>query len=208
MRHAALLAAALAGCAAPASTSTPPAPASASRAWAVVPVSGTPDGAAFADQLAAALVRRGVGRVVRPGPLASPTAAEAVAAARRLRADAVLAVAVLQHDPYDPPRTVVRVEVLRSDASNRAAGDLEELVSSPSWRGAPLAIAGAERHAGLAYDEVFDARDPDRRAALRAYAAAQESDNGFIAEREFLAVQARWLEFVAAGIVERVTAAP
>lgn len=193
---------ALAGCA-PASTAPTPADAASPRAWAVAPAdeSGTLTGL-LADEL----VRARRARVVVLD--ANPDAVSAAAAARAQRADRVLAVKVLRHDPYDPPRTSVAVEVLRSDRRSVSGGELDRLTSSASWRTAPLPLGreGAG-HAVAAFELVVDARDPATRNWLSAYAETRRSPDGaWSGISEFLAVESRWMEFVAHAVVHRVPA--
>ena len=188
----------LAGCA-PTSTSTSAAPPS-SRVWAVAPA----DEGILTDLLADELVRARNARVVRLEP--SSDAVTAAAAARAQRADRVLAVRVVKHDPYEPPRTTVAVEVLRSDRRAVSGGELDRLVSSASWQSAPLPLGreGAG-HAVAAFELVLDARDPATRNWLSAYAETRRSPDGaWSGISEFLAVESRWMEFVAHVVVHRV----
>ena len=189
----------LAGCA-PSSTSSTPPP-EPPRAWAVAS-SDDP----LIDLVADELVRSRNARVVRVDPGAD--AVSAAAAARALRADRVLAIKVLRHDPYDPPRTTVAVEVLRSDRRSVSGGELDRLVSSASWQSAPLPLGkDGAGHAVAAFEVVLDARDPSTRTWLSAYAETRRSPDGaWSGLSEFLAVEARWMEFVAHVVVHRVPA--
>jgi hypothetical protein len=172
----------------------------------VVPVE---QGGELAELLADELVRAREVRVVRPADFGSSVdVGAAVAAARAHRAERILAVKIRRHDPYDPPRTSVAVEVLRADARSLSGGELDRLTSSASWRSAPL--PPGREHAGhgvASFELVVDARDPATRSWLSSYAETRRSPDGaWTGIGEFLAVEARWMEFVAHVVVHRVPA--
>lgn len=194
----ALLILLLAGCAAP---EPEPAP----RVIAVLPFAdqtggSTFDGAEFANILASELVKIGY-RVVRPaqmGPVA--TVDDAIRAGRRMRADAVLACAVTEYDPYDPPKIAIAAQLLRVEAGPMSGQDLDRMLQSGSWRRGPLAMSRDRAgHALAAFEQVYDSRDRETRGAVRRYV-----DGRAEAEREVLAVQSRFLQFVSSLLVWRV----
>jgi hypothetical protein len=174
------------------------------RAWAVVPME---EGGDLAELLADELVRTRASRVVRPSDFGSSVDVGAVvAAARAHRVERILAVKVRRHDPYDPPRTSLAVEVLRADRRTLSGGELDRLVSSASWQSAPLP-PGREHagHAVAVFELVVDARDPATRSWLSSYAETRRSPDGaWSGLSEFLAVESRWMEFVAHVVVHRV----
>jgi len=164
----------------------------------------------FANILASELLKSGIPRVVRPAQLQEPgetarSVSDAIRLARRARADTVLACAITDYDPYDPPRVAISVQVLRVHAAPLSGQDLDRLLQSASWRRGALALSrdGAP-HAAAAFETVLDAQDPDTRRALRVYAERRPS--AFGGEREFLAVQSRYLQFVSGQIIQRLLA--
>lgn len=163
--------------------------------------------------LASQLTKLGF-RVVRPQELraAAPpggvvrTASEAVGLARKMHADAVLACAVTEFDPYDPPRVAVRTQFLKVAPGTVSDGDIDRLLRSPSWDRGPLSLSreGAP-HALAAFEEVYDARDRRVRSELEDYSREYGSgDTGFPGAREFLAVQSKYFEFVSYRILHRI----
>ena len=55
-----------------------------------------------------------------------------------------------------------------------------------------------------AFEEIYDSHDGRTRSELIAYARKQvEGDSAFAHEREFLAVQSRYLQFVSSRVVRR-----
>lgn len=165
----------------------------------------------FANILASEFVKLGHVRVIRPAQIravsADPiaTADDAIRVGRRLKADAILACAVTDYDPYDPPKVAVSTQFLRVAAGPGSGKDLDRLLQSASWRRGPLTMSRDRAgHALAAFEQVWDAHDDRTRRALRAYARKRESDDsGFPREREFLAVQSRYLQFVSAQVVSR-----
>jgi hypothetical protein len=177
----------LAACASgPPAESAPAAAPAGARTWAVAPIPENPE---LADCLADALVRAHGVRVVRPGESPGPS-----------RADRTLAVAVLGHDPYDPPRTSLAVDLVRADARS-PRGSLDHLVSSAAWGGSITPAAGSPASLKL----VLDARDAATRSAIDAYVFPRSGSAAFAAD-EVRAVQRRWLEFLAHEIVRRLPA--
>jgi len=164
------------------------------------------DGDEFANILASELLKSGVSRVVRPAQLQQPgemprSVTDAIRLARRARADYVLACAITDYDPYDPPRVAVSVQILRVQGSTLTGQDLDRLLQSASWKNGALSSRDGA-HAAGAFEVVLDAHDPATRRALRAYAERRES--AFAGEREFLAVQSRYLQFVSNQVVQRL----
>jgi hypothetical protein len=167
----------------------------------------------FANILASEAVKAGAGRVIRPAQIrtavqpgeAMRSADDAIRVGRRLRADVVIACAITDYDPYDPPKIAISTQVLRVAAGSLSGEDLDRLLQSASWRRGPLALSrSGAAHAVAAFESVYDAQDPETRRALRAYARRRES--AFAGEREFLAVQSRYLQFVSAQVLQRLAA--
>jgi hypothetical protein len=159
------------------------------------------DGEEAANILASELVKAGF-RVIRPAQIggAVATADEAIRAGRRLRADAVLACAITQYDPYDPPKVAVAAQFLRVEAGPRSGEDLDRMLQSGTWRKGPLSMSRDRAgHAMLAFEEVYDSRDRDTRRALHEYVEGRAES-----EREVLAVQSRYLQFVSNRMIQRV----
>jgi hypothetical protein len=170
------------------------------------------DGDEFANILASELVKAGGSRVIRPAQIRAAgepgesiqTANDAIRFGRRVRASIVLACAITDYDPYDPPKVAIATQVLRVDAGPLSGQDLDRLLQSASWRHGPLAMArDAAAHAVAAFEDVYDAQDPETRRALKLYARGR--DSAFAGEREFLAVQSRYLQFVSAQLIQRLS---
>ena len=189
-----------------------PEPPPAVRVVAVLPFAdqtggSTFDADEFANLFASELVRAGGVRVIRPAQIRAAgeeisTADDAIRIGRRVRADAVLACAITEYDPYDPPRVAVSAQYLRVAAGPRSGLDLDRLLQSGSWRKGPLAMSRAgAAHAMLAFEEVFDSRERDTRAAIRQYVQGRGETEG-----EVLAVQSRYLQFVSSRMISRVLA--
>ena len=171
------------------------------------------DGDEFANILASELVKAGAARVLRPAQVRAVedpgdnvrSAGDAVRLGRRLRADVVIACAVTDYDPYDPPKVALSIQVLKVSAGPASGADLDRMIQSASWRRGPLTVGrDGAAHALAAFEAVYDAQDPETRRALRAYARGRES--AFPGEREFLAVQSRYLQFVSAQVIQRLSA--
>lgn len=206
MRTAAALLVALAAGCTPARDHRDPAPGF--RVIAVLPCAGPVDGDEFADLLASELVKAGGVRVLRPAQIRAAaegailTADDALRVARRLRADAILACAVTDYDPYDPPRVAVSAQLLSVEAGDLSGRDLDRMLQSGSWRRGPLTMSRDRAgHAVAAFEEVYDAREKTTRRALQAYVEGRVED-----ERETLAVQSRYLQFVSNRLITRVLA--
>ena len=158
------------------------------------------DGVEFANILASELVKIGF-RVIRPAQIGAVTTTdEAIRAGRRLRADAILACAITEYDPYDPPRVAIAAQILRVETSPQSGQDLDRMLQSGSWRRGPLAMSRDRAgHAVAAFEQVYDSRDRAVRVALQKYVDGRPD-----AEREVLAVQSRYLQFVSSLMVWRV----
>ncbi|HXG60809.1 MAG TPA: hypothetical protein VNO22_05525 [Planctomycetota bacterium] len=211
MRRAVLLLA-FAGCAGPAAPQ-PPRP-EGERPTVVAVLAGSDaaipaDPAEFAQTLASELARAGGLRVLRPRPgegTLPVTDADLLRKARAAGADAVIAAALVECDPYDPPRLGVRVQLFRTAPREVSGEEVDRLVRSASWRKGPVALsrAGAP-HAAAAFEALYDAREEGVRAALREFARRRGGpDSAFPGEGEFLAVQSRYFEFVAHQVVRRL----
>ena len=155
------------------------------------------DGDEFGSILATEFVKTHGVHVLRPAQFKEKarSIADAVGAARKLGADTVLACAVTDYDPYDPPRIAVHVQVLRTEPRTLSTKDLDVLLQSATWKKGPLPMTkeGAT-HAVTAFEAVYDARDPETRRRIEAY-SARPSD--------ITAVQSRWLQFVSLQILKR-----
>lgn len=187
----------LAGCSAPPA----PEPQAAIRVVAVLPFADQTggagfDGAEFANILASELVKVGV-RVIRPAQIGVATVEEAIQLGRKLRADAVLACAVTDYDPYDPPRIAVSAQFLRVAAGPMSGQDLDRMLQSGSWHRGPLTLS--RNHAVLLFEEVYDSRDRETRRAIHEYVEGRTDR-----ERDVLAVQSLYLQFVSSRMISRV----
>jgi hypothetical protein len=165
------------------------------------------DGEAFGSILASEFVKAAGVRAIRPAQIRAAlnpgekihTMDDALRVARRLGADTILACAITDYDPYDPPRVAVHAQLLRADARGISADDLDRLLQSASWQRGPLPITrGNASHALAAFEEVYDARDRGTRKLLSSYA-----ERASLRESEFLAIQPRYLEFVSSQIIFR-----
>ena len=171
------------------------------------------DGDEFANILASELVKAGGSRIIRPAQIRAAgdpgesiqTANDAIRLGRRVRARVVLACAITDYDPYDPPKVAIATQLLRVDAGPLSGQDLDRLLQSASWRRGPLSMSrDGAAHALAAFEDVYDAQDPETRRALKLYARGR--DSAFAGEREFLAVQSRYLQFVSAQLIQRLSA--
>jgi len=161
----------------------------------------------FANILASELVRAGNVRVIRPAQIRAAgeeitTAADAVRIGRRVRADAVLACAITDYDPYDPPRVAISAQFFRVEAGERSSQDLDRVLQSGSWRRGPLALSrDGAAHAMVAFEHVYDSREKGTRHELRGYVEGRAETEG-----EILAVQSRYLQFVSNQMIRRMLA--
>jgi hypothetical protein len=165
------------------------------------------DGEAFGAILASELVKASGVRAIRPAQIRAAlnpgeqirSVDDAIRVARRLGADTVLACAVTDYDPYDPPRVAVHAQLLRAESRSMSAEDVDRLIQSASWQKGPLPLSRAKAgHALAAFEEVYDARDRNTRRQLTTYA-----ERTALRETDFLAVQPRYLEFVSNQIIVR-----
>jgi hypothetical protein len=165
------------------------------------------DGDEFGAILASELVKASGARAIRPAQLRAAlgpgetlaTVADAVRVARKLGADSILACAVTDYDPYDPPRIGVRAQLLRTEPRTLSAKEVDALLQSASWRRGPLLLTrDSARHAAAAFEEVVDARDVSTRRLATAYASRTA-----VRESELFAVQPRYLQFVSSRIIAR-----
>jgi hypothetical protein len=63
-------------------------------------------------------------------------------------------------------------------------------------------------HWVAAFEDVYDAREARTRSLLLPYARAQEGgDTAFTGDREFIAVQSRFVQFVCNRVIHQVIAA-
>ena len=184
---------------------------------AVLPVlnqTGQPtfDGDEYGNILASELLKFPGFRAGRPAAIrglgeALPKSVEdAVRLGRRLKVDAVLVAMITDHDPWDPPKVAISVQVLRTGARTVTSGDIDRLTQSSSWRKGPFQMT-AERagHWLAAFEGVYDAHAAGVRREVVAYARVQEgSDTAFLGEREFLAVASRYFQFVSNQVLRRL----
>ncbi|MBI2900987.1 MAG: hypothetical protein HYY17_12445 [Planctomycetes bacterium] len=129
---------------------------------------------------------------------------DAVRVARRLKGDAIVAVAVTDHDPYDPPRTALSIQWLRTSARAMSAQDIDRLIQSATWRG-PFSITRAQAGYVIdAYEEMWDAHNRNVRDEIKKYADAQYGEGtAYPDETLFTAVQERWIQFVSSQVILR-----
>ncbi|HLY08423.1 MAG TPA: hypothetical protein VKW04_03850, partial [Planctomycetota bacterium] len=165
------------------------------------------DGDEFGAILANEFVKASGAHALRPAHLRAAlepgqkieTVADAVRLARKLGADTVLACAITDYDPYDPPRVSIHAQLLRTEPRTLSTKDLDLLLQSASWHKGPLPITrDSARHALAAFEEVYDARDVATRHLIGAYAQKTSTR-----ESEVLAVQPRYLQFVSNQIITR-----
>ena len=157
----------------------------------------------FGGILANEFVKATGARVLRPSHLRTgepiATIADAIRAARKLGADTVIACAVTDYDPYDPPRIALHVQVLKTEPRTLSTKDLDVLLQSASWKKGPLTMTrDGAAHAQVAFEAVFDARDAGTRRLVADY-----SQRSGTRETEILAVQSRWMQFVSSQILTR-----
>ncbi len=168
----------------------------------------------FSDIFASEWVKTAGVRVVRPAAIAPSigpgrqtlSLEEAVRLARGVKADAFVTAAVTDYDPYEPPRIGLSVQFLRTSAQSLSGPEVDRLVQSASWRCGPLPLGReAAGHWIAAFERVYDAHDRRVRSELCAYAGGHEAgDTPFGREREFLAVQPRYMQFVSNQIIREI----
>lgn len=171
------------------------------------------DMAEFANTFASELVKFPGFEVIRP--LVAMAAVEegksirtledAIAVGRRLKADAIIAVAVTDHSPYDPPRTALAVQVLWTSARSVSSVEIDRLITSASWRIGPLAMSRDRAgHLLDAFEEIWDAHNKTVREEVVAYSDSQEGqDTAYREGHQFLAIQERWMQFVSNQAINR-----
>lgn len=170
------------------------------------------DGVEFANLMANELLKFDGFQVVRPQQILAAGAAvprnaeDALRLARQAKVDAVIVVAVTDYDPYDPPRVGVSVQFLRAQGRSLSGADIDRIVQSASWRRGPLEMSREKAGNWMdAFETVYDAHEERIRREVVAYAQAQEeSDSPFVGEKEFLAVQSRYLQFVSNQVLNRL----
>ncbi len=168
----------------------------------------------FSNIFASELLKFEGFRVVRPLQAAEAAAPgekiqsleDVLRFARRFKADAIVVADVTDYDPYDPPRIGISVQFLRTSARGLAAAEIDRIVQSSSWRRGPVGLSRDKAgHFIAAFEHVYDAHEERIRREIVAYAQAQdESDSPFPAEREFLAVQARYQQFVSNQVINHI----
>jgi hypothetical protein len=173
------------------------------------------DGEEFGNILASELAKFDGFRPVRPqmlrlamapGEKGPSTVEEALNLARRVKADAVLACAVTDYDPYMPPKVAVSVQFLRVASRRMDVSDVDALTRSASWRRGPF-VMSRERagHFMASFETVYDAHEERIRWELSQYVQAQEAgDTPFTGDREFLFVQSRFMQFVSNQVIHRI----
>lgn len=206
----AFLAALLAGCSSRAEKGEP-APAPDVKTVALLPFldrSGAGvDVGALADLFASELVRAGGFRVVRHRDVEVRTGEDALRAAWRAKADAVVVAAVTDFDPYTPPRVGLSIQVFRAAVRSLSDAEVDRLIQSASWRQGPLSVSRSDApHWGGSFERVYDGGDLQTRARVAAYAAGRAADGGFEPVREVLAVNSRFLQFVSHEVIRELFA--
>ncbi len=200
--------------------SYPPNPFPDIKVVAVFPVmnqtkDATIDGDEFANILANELAKFSGFRPIRPqmlrqamapGEKGPSTVEEALQFGRRLQADAILACSVTDYDPYMPPRISVSVQFLRVSGRRLSGADIDRLVQSASWKRGPYPMSKDRAgHYVASFEDVYDAHEERIRSELTQYAQAQGSaDTPFTEDREFLAVQSRYLQFVSNQVINHI----
>ncbi|HXX94261.1 MAG TPA: hypothetical protein VEN81_11555 [Planctomycetota bacterium] len=156
-------------------------------------------------------------RVIRPiqflaaagggNPGGAPASAEeAIRWGRGVKADAVLVAAITDYDPFEPPKVGISVQFFRVQGRSMSATDIDRIVQSASWRRGPLPMSREKAPNWIdAFETVYDAHEQRIRTELVAYSQAQmDTDSAFTREREFTAVQPRYLQFVANQVINRL----
>jgi hypothetical protein len=193
-----------------------PAPACPLRVVAVLPVScaeGVRDADLdrFTDIFSSEWVKVAGVRAIRPpwtGGASGkpPTLEEALRLARDARADAFVAASLTGYDPYDPPRLGISLQYFRVHARTLPDSEVDRLVQSASWRRGPVPLSRDKAgHWITSFERIFDAHDRDVRDRLARY--ARENAGGGPAgsrERDILAVQPRYMQFVSNQVIHEI----
>lgn len=167
---------------------------------------GSPELESISDAFASELARNGDYRILRPARVKEAlqtgdtleTAEGALIVARRLEAQAVVAAAVTEYDPYSPPRVGLSVQFLRVTPVPLPEVDIDRMTQSAEWRRGPLPVTpGVAPHGIAAFERIFDARERRVRAAIAEYVRGESpQDAPFSDPHEVMAAQPRYLQFV------------
>ena len=174
------------------------------------------DGAQFANTFASEMVKFGGFRVVRPAQIRAAlqagetvdTVEDAIELGRRVDADAILAAAVTDYDPYYPPRLALSVQLFRVRVRDSGPGDdLDRIVQVGSWRHIPFEINDDRlKNVAAAFETMYDTHKDDVRSEVAAYSAAQETADYPYTEAgdEILNLQDRLWQFVSARAIHQL----
>ena len=199
--------------------SYPPNPCPDLQVVAVLPVfnstlDGKFDGMEYGNIIASELIKFDGFRVLRPIDFKRAMEAgekinsveDVLRISRKMKADAVLVTQITDYDPYDPPRIGINVQFLRTQGRTLSGADIDRIVQSASWRRGPLAMTRERAGNWIdAFETVYDAHEERIRKEAIQYAQAQEGeDTPFVGEKEFLAVQSRYMQFVANQLLNRL----
>jgi hypothetical protein len=134
------------------------------------------------------------------------SAEEAIRWGRGAKADAVLIAAVTDYDPFEPPKIGISIQFLRVQGRSISAADIDRIVQSASWHRGPLPMNREKAPNWIdAFEVVYDAHEERIRKELIAYSQAQmDTDSAFSREREFTAVQPRFLQFVSNQVLNQL----
>lgn len=177
------------------------------------------DGIEFANIFASELLKFGGFSVVRPrllladiqnsrDPVNLTRIDDLLRFARRHKADAVILAEITDFDPYEPPKIGLSLQLLRVEARSLSDAEVDRMVQSSSWRRGPLPMTreGAPHWIG-AFERVYDAHQESVREEIIAYSQAQDDrDTPYEREREFLAVQSRFQQFVSNQVINEIIA--
>lgn len=132
---------------------------------------------------------------------------EALGAAKRLGADAIIVGCVTEYDPYLPPIAGMAIQMFAENAVPPANGGDP---TSEVLAGRPLEVTPAEqRYLVIAFERVFDAHQAATREELRQYAESfTPQDRGFQGEGYFLGVYERYLHFCANVMIRQILRVP
>ncbi len=162
--------------------------------------------------LAGELAKKGGFRVVRPSTVEKSLApdespyTDPIGLAGRLNADAIVAAAVTEYDPYDPPRLGLSIQLLRTQARPLEAVEIDRIVRSATWRRGPVKMSPARAgHAVTALERIYDAHERWVREKIRRYTKRNGNTDGpFGGERVTMAVAPRYMRFVSHEIVDEL----